>query len=290
MQDIRKPKFWMTAALAFVTVPVLAEAASAGSLIKWLDPFNTAQGTYVVGAPPTTLNAPPVTISSPLLGSGVTRGITGTKTEGSFDQVLDAKIANNRYSFNNQMGVSGRARVNYGTFAAVDFTHAGTADSIALGINALAIVPLSSTPGNFAFKFNFTDSDGTSGTIARNFSSSVFDSDLFLSFADATRVTNGVNGVLDFNRITAFSFDTEISGNIIVQSAFKPLAIGSSTGSPSPAPLLLPLSNGVSGGAFSGIVFPSQDPPSTPEPGTIGGLLALGVLGIAGGLRARGKN
>jgi PEP-CTERM motif len=280
MYRITNLQFWTTTALAIATIPGMANAASASGLVRWVDPFTVFQGVYVIGTP-STLDLSSATISSPLLGSAVTRTITVEKTAGDFVQPLMAAVnaQANQFVFNNAMGVAGNARVSYGTFTPKDFTSGGQMDSIRLGIDTLALTNLGGTPGNVTFQFNFTDSDGTIGTLSRNFNSAVSATDFLLSFDDATE--SGGNGVLNFTEITAFSFQTAVSGNAIVQSAFKPIAIASSN-----APLVfppLPPSSGFSRDSFAGIVIPS--PPdtssaSTPEPSTVLGLLALGTFGI----------
>jgi hypothetical protein len=294
MYRITKLQFWTTTALAIATIPGMANTASASGLVLWVDPFTVFQGVYVIGTP-STRDLSSATISSPLLGSAVTRTITVEKTAGDFVQPLMAAVnaQANQFVFNNAMGVTGNARVSYGTFAPKDFTSGGQMDSIRLGIDTLAFTNLGGTPGNVTFQFNFTDSDGTSGTLSRNFNSTVSATNFLLSFDDATE--SGGNGVLNFTEITAFSFQTAVSGNAIVQSAFKPIAIASSN-----APLVfpsLPPSSGFSSGSFAGIVVPNspntQDTPSvsTPEPGTVWGLLALGTFGIFSrrGVRRKGS-
>jgi PEP-CTERM motif len=293
MYRITKAQFWTTTALAIATIPGMAEAASASGLVRWLDPFNSSQGVYVIGTPSTLELSS--TISSPLLGPAITRTITVEKTTGNFLQLLVAVVDSqtNQFVFNNTMGVTGNARVNYGTFAPKDFTSGGQTDSILLGIDTLALMNLGGTPGNVNFQFNFTDQDGTSGTLSRNFDSTLSATNFLLSFDDATE--SGGNGVLNFTAITAFSFQTAVSGNAIVQSAFKPIAIASSN-----APLVfppLPPSSSFSSRSFAGIIVPNspstQDTPSasTPEPGTVWGLLALGIFGIFSrrGVRRKGS-
>lgn len=303
MRQIKRVTVGTIITLSSAMASFSAAPARAANLLQWIDPFTSEGAVSVRGVVPSgskVKGEASADISSSLLGT-VTRTITATKTAGAKLQGLDAlvdEIAKQLF-FIAGNGVLGKALIEYGTFTPKDFTVASAADRILLDFDNLSV----SSSSTLAFTFNFTDNDGTKGTLRRDFTGSVTTPQVFsLLFSDAT--AGGGNGVLNFNQITAFSFSIEAIGSGTFDTTLNPLGLGSSSvTSPVPPPVAPPPpAPSDSSNPYFGIVIPTSptsptsptpadpaDPtgPSIPEPSTVLGLIAVGAFGIGSRRNAR---
>jgi hypothetical protein len=166
--------FGLSTALVTLVPYWISEPVSATGIAQYINPFNSDGGVTVRGNASRTLTSS-ASIFSPLLGP-VTRTIAGTKTGGSRVPALEAFVdaSVNRFYFDTGIGVLGHAPIDYGTFAAKDFTVAGMADKFLLDIETLLVEsrdPLSVT--GLTVRFDFTDSDGTTGTLSQTFKETI---------------------------------------------------------------------------------------------------------------------
>ncbi|PSF35732.1 hypothetical protein C7H19_15985 [Aphanothece hegewaldii CCALA 016] len=212
-------------AIATTIVPLVAGVAEA-ALIKTVDPLTDFQTVNQATTPNT------VGITSQLLGSvNRTISVSGVKSPPSSPFPINAQVdvAGGFLSFATGTGTNGITTINYGTFAATDFTMGG-ADSIMLG---LVSADLAGT--NVTVTLNgIPKTLGPFGTVPPPVGPLVFDFDDFAG--------------LDETAVTSFSvtIDPPTAGDVTID---------------------------VIGTSGPGI------PPTTPEPTTMLGLLAVAAFG-----------
>ncbi|MGK7946864.1 MAG: PEP-CTERM sorting domain-containing protein [Microcystaceae cyanobacterium] len=241
-------KTFATLAAGSAAAIITVDAAQAGTFIPVasIDPFTTTQA---VGNADNSSTIGPDTsgaFTSDLLGN-VTRTISGNITGGSTSPAGSVSADSNssipgQFALSNGIGRQSEVNVSYDFTGPVDFTMMGSSDSLGISITD------NDLPMDIIF--NFTDADGTMGSIMVVSPGSIPPDPTMLTSALFSDVTSsgGTTPGLDFSMITDFSFDVN------TQAGFPSADISFDF-------------------VASGV--------NVPEPGTLLGLAAFGIAGLA---------